>query len=208
MGDLVWRKVGSSVECYPRLPAAVRARDGDVDGSGSGWVREESVEKGCAVVAQDREFADGEDRGHLRLPMLRDWAEPVNAAADPDQAAGPDPTVDGVPVHAPAKQLPAGDKPVLTTDQPLDLADRWRKNTARVPELPMLAVFSPHIEENPALIGAAPAEAVFSARGPTTRRCGVVATARASPTQPDPAGWPQLRPGGPGTGRYSSFDSN
>jgi hypothetical protein len=151
-------------------------------------VREELVEERRAVVTQDAAVSDREDCGHLGLPLLRDWAEAVNAAADADQAAAPDPTVDGVPGHAQGEQLPAGDKRVLTPCQPLDLADRWRENTARVPELPMLAAFSPHIEENPALIGAAPMEAVFSARGRVTRRCGVVATAGALLTQPYPAG--------------------
>jgi hypothetical protein len=87
--DLVWRKLGSSVERYPGLPAAVRARDGDVDGSGSGWVREELVEERRAVVTQDGTVADSKDRGHLRFPFLRDRAEAVHATPDPDQAAGP-----------------------------------------------------------------------------------------------------------------------
>ena len=191
------------------LRAAVRARNGDVDASGSGWVREELVEERCAVVTQDAAAADREDCGHLRLPLLRDWAEAVNAAADPDQAAGPDPTVDGVPVHAPGEQLPAGDKRVLTTGQPLDLADRWHENAARVPELPMLAVFSPHIEENPALVTSAPTEAVFSARNRIMRPCRRRGNRQGTPpTQPDPAGWPPLRPGGPGLGAYSSRSSN
>ena len=106
---LVGRKVAGSVDADPGLGAGVRAGDAEVDEIGSCWVGEELVEGGGALMTEDSPWTDRETCGHLILERLSDRADAIHAAADGDEPASSQPTIDHAAIQAQSEQLGAGD---------------------------------------------------------------------------------------------------